>query len=623
MRRSIRFGLIFGIALGFLAMLFGGWSPAVLAVIAGTLLGFLALQGRQIPLRDRLIQTGVSALVASVLIMIGGQIFDGGFLFGKGLADAAVLTAHPLEVTTPAALLAVILGPLFAMAMTWLQGQHNRKLVQRLNIIILVVFLVAFPFVNEAARLNWLATLIFAEIYVLLAMGLNIVVGYAGLLDLGYAAFFAIGAYTTGLLSSPITSSFHVSVNFWILIWIAAGMAAIFGFLLGAPTLGLRGDYLAIVTLGFGEIVPVAFQQLIHITIKEPFTCLIIPAIQGLFGSQPAVQCITLLDKYDLTAGIKGISPIDPPVLPIISANDQGLVLVIKIALMVLAIGAIAYMFRRGQVRNRAAGKSNRNLILGTVAALCIAMIAFIPVPKPDASAGAAASATNFVLQTIQPGPFRSDNPTSWYFLILGLVTLTIFLIRRLKNSRLGRAWMAIREDELAANQMGVNLVRTKLLAFAMGATFSGFAGAFYGAYVSGIFPNVFDFSVSVIVLSAVVLGGIGNITGVIFGALIIMINDRLLLVAFQNLLNGLQTHVLLPAAAGDPAMQQFIRANLDPVKYRFLLLGLVLVLVMAIRPEGLLPSRERAEELHAGEEDKIEEIEAKLKASPGKVESS
>jgi ABC-type branched-subunit amino acid transport system permease subunit len=470
--------------------------------------------------------------------------------------------------------------------------------------------------------LNWLASLIFAEIYVLLALGLNIVVGYAGLLDLGYAAFFAIGAYTTGLLSAPVASSLHVSVNFWIVIWLSAGMAALFGFLLGAPTLRLRGDYLAIVTLGFGEIVPVAFQWLIHITIKEPFTCWIIPGIQRLFGAQPSVQCITLLDKFDLTSGVKGISPIDPPILPIISPADTGFLLFIKIVVMVFAIGLIAYLFRRSQVHNQAAGKGNRTLVIVTILALMITMIIFVPIPRMDPAAGAPAAATNFVLDTVQPGPFRSDNPTSWYFLIMGLCGLTIFLIRRLKDSRLGRAWMAIREDELAANQMGVNLVRTKLLAFAMGATFSGFAGAFYGAYVNGIFPNVFDFSASVIILCAVVLGGLGNITGVIFGALIILVSDRLILVQFQNLLNGLQTQVLLPAAANDPTLQQFIRANLDPVKYRFLLLGLVLVIVMALRPEGLLPSRERAEELHVAEEDKIEEIEAKMKTAPDTEES-
>jgi ABC-type branched-subunit amino acid transport system permease subunit len=611
-KQSIRRGLILGFAMGFITILFGGWVPTVLAVIAGTLLGFMAPTNNRLTLKDRMIRTGTSALIASLIIALAGQIFDGGFLFSQGLADAAVLSDHPTELANAAALLAVILGPLSAIGMIWIQGRRDRKLIQRLNFIVLLAFLVIFPFVDQAVRLNWLSSFIFAEIYVLLALGLNIVVGYAGLLDLGYAAFFAIGAYTTGLLSSP-ASPFGVHVNFWLLIWIAAGMAAIFGLLLGAPTLGLRGDYLAIVTLGFGEIVPVAFQWLIHITIKEPFTCWIIPAFQSLFGAQPTTQCITLLDQYNLTYGVKGINPIDSPVLPILTPTDQGIVLILKIAIMVIVIGLIAFFFRRGQLRNQIAKTSNRNATIGAIIALVIAVIVFIPIPRLGDPA--VANPVNFVLDTVQPGPFRSDNPTSWYFLIMGLCALTIFLIRRLKDSRVGRAWMAIREDELAANQMGINLVRTKLMAFAMGATFAGFAGAFYGAYVSGIFPNVFDFSASVIVLCAVVLGGLGNITGVIFGALIILVNDRLFLVAFQTLLNGLQIHVLLPSTS-DPVMQKFIRANLDPTIYRYMLLGLVLVLVMAIRPEGLLPSRERAEELHAAEEDKIEEIEAKMKPS-------
>lgn len=624
MRQSIRRSVILGIALGFIAMLFGGWATAVLAIIAGTLVGFLAPKRDRANVQDRLIQAGVGGLIASAIVVLGGQIFDGGFLFGQGLGDAAKLADHPIEIVGTAALLAILLGPLSAIGMTWIQSQRDRKLVQRLNLIVLLVFLVIFPFVNQAAHLNWLASLIFAEIYVLLALGLNIVVGYAGLLDLGYAAFFAIGAYTTGLLSSP-SSSIDFHIDFWILIWIAAGMAAIFGLLLGAPTLGLRGDYLAIVTLGFGEIVPVAFQQLIHITLKEPITCSVIPAIQILFGGTPA-PCppnLVWLDKFNLTRGVQGIAPIVPPTLPIITPDDQGPLLIFKLVLMVAAIGLLAYLFRRKQLRNQAAGKSNRGTLIGLGLALAAAVLIFVPFPHPDPAAGFPAQATNFVLDTVQPGAFRSDNPTSWYFLILGLMVLTIFLVRRLKDSRLGRTWMAVREDELAANQMGVNLVRTKLMAFAMGATFSGFAGAFYGAYVSGVFPDIFSFSVSVIILCAVVLGGLGNITGVIFGALIILLNDGLILKAFQNLLIGLQTHVLLPATAGNPELQQFIQANLDPVKYRFLMLGLVLVVVMAVRPEGLLPSRERAEELHASEDDKIEEIEAKLKATPDKVESS
>ncbi|HZY44870.1 MAG TPA: branched-chain amino acid ABC transporter permease, partial [Anaerolineae bacterium] len=320
MRQTIRRSVILGIALGLIALLFGGWVPAVLAVVAGTLVGFLAPKRDRASVEDRLIQAGVGGLIASAIIVLGGQLFDGGFLFAQGLGDAAKLTDHPADIVSSAALLAIILGPLSAIGMTWIQSRRDRKLVQRLNLIVLLVFLFIFPFVNQAAHLNWLASLIFAEIYVLLALGLNIVVGYAGLLDLGYAAFFAIGAYTTGLLSSP-TSPIHLQVNFWILIWLAAGMAAVFGLLLGAPTLGLRGDYLAIVTLGFGEIVPVAFQQLIHITIKEPITCSVIPAIQILFGGTPS-PCppnLVWLDKFNLTYGIQGIAPIIPPTLPIIT----------------------------------------------------------------------------------------------------------------------------------------------------------------------------------------------------------------------------------------------------------------------------------------------------------------
>jgi branched-chain amino acid transport system permease protein len=159
----------------------------------------------------------------------------------------------------------------------------------------------------------------------------------------------------------------------------------------------------------------------------------------------------------------------------------------------------------------------------------------------------------------------------------------------------------AIREDELAANQMGVDLVHTKLTAFAFGAAIAGLAGAFYSAYVSAVFPDGFGFGTSVIIVAAIVLGGIGSIPGNILGALIIFLADLLFLKQFQNVLNGLQVHVLMPSIP-DQAVRGFIIANFDPVKYRFLLLGLVLVLVMAFRPEGLLPTREQRMQFHAEE---------------------
>jgi branched-chain amino acid transport system permease protein len=177
-----------------------------------------------------------------------------------------------------------------------------------------------------------------------------------------------------------------------------------------------------------------------------------------------------------------------------------------------------------------------------------------------------------------------------------------VFLINRLRESRLGRAWMAIREDELAAAQMGINPVATKLLAFAMGATFSGFAGAFYAAYIRAIFPGVFDFSASIIILSCVILGGLGNVNGVIVGGLVLTTADRLFLPALKDFLAGLLHHTVLPALAANKTLQSAVEQNANPILYRFLLFGLTLVVMMAVRPEGLLPSQQIREELHADE---------------------
>jgi branched-chain amino acid transport system permease protein len=207
-------------------------------------------------------------------------------------------------------------------------------------------------------------------------------------------------------------------------------------------------------------------------------------------------------------------------------------------------------------------------------------------------------------------GEFQSDNPIPWYFLIIAIIILSVFLIRRLRDSRLGRAWMAIREDELAAAHMGIDTVRTKLLAFAMGAMFSGFAGAFYAAYIRAIFPSVFDFSVSIIVLVTIILGGLGNINGVIIGGLVIMTADRLFLPALKDLLKGLMDNTLLPSLAGNPVLQAAVRDNANPILYRPLLFGLVLVIMMAIRPEGLFPSAQRRAELRPDEELPVLKIE-------------
>jgi branched-chain amino acid transport system permease protein len=340
-----------------------------------------------------------------------------------------------------------------------------------------ILLFALYPFLDKALSLGRLGSWGSIFVYVLLAMGLNIVVGYAGLLDLGYAAFFAIGAYTIGFLTSP--SSYFIQKgwvpewlqHFWPALAISWMTAAIFGVLLGAPTLRLRGDYLAIVTLGFGEIVPNFF-----------------------------------LNAEKITNGTRGLSSI---------AKPDGFT------------------------------------ILG---------------------------------HTFTFGPTDQRN---WYWLILLIGLLSLFMIRRFYDSRLGRTWMAIREDEIAASSMGVNLVSTKLWAFALGASFAGFAGSVYASYFQYVHPSNFQFSVSVTILAMVILGGMGNIYGVIAGALLIGYFDRILSEQLNPPLhwigNNLNVHFL---------------ANHDLKQDKFMVFGLALVLMMLLRPEGLFPSSRRRAEL-------------------------
>ena len=582
MNKSIKRGLLFGLPAAFLAMLFGGWAIAVLAVFGGLLIGFTSRSGAGKPAAFSPSAAAVSALILSLLTGIGGIIFD------QGLADIAMVTGHSPAVTFPAALVGIVLGTLSAVGMAYVQQMPNARTARRINYGVAVAVLIFLPIIDQATQLGWIASIIFAGVYVILAIGLDVVVGYAGLLNLGYAAFFGFGAYATALLSSNQLSA---HVNFWLLLWIAAAIAGIGGVLLGAPTLGLRGDYIAIITLGFGEMMPVAFQQLIKITIREPLTCVILPALQSIGGGTPTARCITLVDNLDLTGGMRGINPIDRPVFPVISPADEPLALIVKVACLLALVGLIFFFFRRQQ-RNGLAGP-------GTMifSGLTVGLILILFIPIPHTTEGLLAPFWN----TVQPGQFASDNLLPWWFFLLGVIGLVIFMKLRLKDSRLGRAMTAIREDELAANQMGVDLVHTKLTAFAFGAAVAGLAGAFYSAYVSAVFPDGFGFGTSIIIVAAIVLGGLGSIPGNILGALIIFLSDQLFLKQFQNVLNGLSTHVLLPAVT-DPAVKGFIIANLDPVKYRFLLLGLVLVLVLAFRPEGLLPTREQRLQFHAEE---------------------
>ncbi len=351
-------------------------------------------------------------------------------------------------------------------------------------LILLLTFVIFYPVIDPflfgsgtAGRLSGYND---AGYYVILALGLNIVVGFAGLLDLGYVAFFAIGAYAWGIFGSTqlgFISPIQIPSNilsglFWPMLLVTALIAAGFGVLLGAPTLRLRGDYLAIVTLGFGEIVPVVF-----------------------------------LNLDNLTNGTNGIVGVHSP--------------------------------------------------------------AFFGIP------------------------WSQITPIPYYYLILALIGLTIFANIRLRDSRLGRAWIAIREDEIAAASSGVNLVRTKLFAFGAGAFFSGLAGAYYSAKLGGVSPDTFGFGDSVIYLAMVVIGGLGSIPGVIVGAITVYSINLFILNSLDSL-------------ASDPTsflhgINQFIVTYIPGFTFgniRNLVFGIILIVIMIFRPAGLIPSARRRREL-------------------------
>jgi len=337
------------------------------------------------------------------------------------------------------------------------------------------VALLILPLILQFFGNAWVRIADIALLYVLLALGLNIVVGYAGLLDLGYVAFFAVGAYMYGLLASPhlldtfpalavyFPNGLHMPL--WVIVPLGAALAGLFGMLLGAPTLKLRGDYLAIVTLGFGEIIRVFLNNLDH--------------------------------PVNITNGPKGIDMID-------SITIFGWSLSKKLNL----------------------------------------------------------------------GGFEIPSVTLYYYLFLILVLVSVLICHRLERSRIGRAWMAIREDEIAAKAMGLNTRNLKLLAFGMGATFGGVSGAMFAGFQGFVSPESFSLMESVMIVAMVVLGGLGHLPGVILGAV--------LLAALPEVLR----YVAGP-------LQTMTDGRLDAASLRQLLIALAMIVVMLLRPRGLWPSPE------------------------------
>ena len=354
----------------------------------------------------------------------------------------------------------------------------------KVNWILGAIALLVLPLILQYFGNAWVRIADLALLYVLLALGLNIVVGYAGLLDLGYIAFFAVGAYLYGLLASPhLIDTFPalkamypngLHLNVWLVMLLAAAVAGVVGMLLGAPTLKLRGDYLAIITLGFGEII-----RIFMLNLDRPI---------------------------NITNGPKGLAQID--------------------ALTVFGINM-------GQ---------RQTITLG------------------DWS------------YTFQP-------VTMYYYLFLFFVVLSVILSYRLQDSRIGRAWMAIREDEIAAKAMGLNTRNLKLLAFGMGATFGGMSGVLFSSFQRFVSPESFSLMESVMVVAMVVVGGIGHIPGVILGAL--------LLAGLPEVLR----HVAGP-------LTELTGGRLGPEILRQLLIALAMVVVMLLRPKGLWPSPEHGKSL-------------------------
>ena len=335
--------------------------------------------------------------------------------------------------------------------------------------------LIALPLFAQQFGHAWVRIMATALLYVLLALGLNLIVGYAGLLDLGYVAFYAVGAYMYALLASPhlfetfpaikamFPNGLHTPI--WLVVPLAAGLAAMAGILLGTPVLKLRGDYLAIVTLGFGEIIRVFMNNLEH--------------------------------PVNITNGPRGLDRIDP-----------------------------MRMF-----------------------------------------------GLNFG-KTLDIGGFQVPSVTLYYWLFLVLVVVSVVICHRLEVSRIGRAWMAIREDEVAAKAMGINTRNMKLLAFGMGATFGGVSGSMFAAFQGFVSPESFSLMESVMIVAMVVLGGMGHLPGVILGAL---------------LLSALPE--VLRYVAGP--LQQMTDGRLDSSILRQLLIALAMIVIMLLRPRGLWPPAE------------------------------
>jgi branched-chain amino acid transport system permease protein len=491
---------------------------------------------RALPLLVRaLIAIGIELLVGLLILFLIDRAFGWGILLISAIYWIHRLPARErLAAQLGLLLLLVILAIAWTTAwslvfllavgaaLSWIPERHKSWGVPTT----VMVLAILYPFYADKMFTMpifgvWpdVGTGVYMLVFIMMAVGLNIVVGYAGLLDLGYVAFYATGAYTAAWFMSlqfahikwhlgaigvtPDLIGIHVSM--WPILLLAGCITALFGIIIGLPTLRLRGDYLAIVTLGFGEILPQVARN-----------------GDNLFGT-----------GFNLTNGPNGITPIDPPGFGHTISNITG---------------------------------------------------GFLP-----------ANYLQCCSQTVNVGFLHIHHQISsydvYFWTAIVLLLFTIFCSLRLQYSRLGRAWIAIREDETAAAAMGIPLMRTKTWAYASGAFFGGIAGAYYAVFKSATFPGDFFFNISVFILCMVILGGMGNIWGVIVGAAFLAyLNQE----GLANTGSWLNANIHLGGW----------RPNINVPLYASGIYGLIILIVMLFRPEGLIPSRRRALELHEGVHD-------------------
>lgn len=427
----------------------------------------------------------------------------------------------PYIVTTAAVVLTSLLVyfnplsvPAFLLFVASIGLIYFMRMTSRYEIILgLIVALIIIPVIGMR-NIFYLEVIFQISVFAALALGLNIVVGFTGLLNLGYVAFYAVGAYLWAFFGSqqpflldsipgsvPVGTPFFLHPNFFFLfLFLGMAVAAVVGILLGLPVLRVRGDYLAIVTLGFGEVVRVLANN---------------------------------LDKpVNLTNGPQGISPVQQPVLPPFLVNGW-------------------------------------NAVMGPL-----------------------------VGRSVSPGEFYN---LFFYLLALLVILMVIVVVRRLDDSRIGRAWTAIREDELAASAMGIPVVRYKLAAFSVAASFAGIMGVLFAASRTFVSPESFNFMQSIGVLSMVILGGLGSIPGVILGAVVVQILNLQVLQELSLWLSSLRQSDIVIPLINFPMRN--LSTQLDPAKYQRMLFGLILIVMMIYRPQGLIPAQRQKRELQARKE--------------------